>query len=885
MAKMNLLAALQTALEATKAYIDDNHYNQTEVDTLLALKQDASSALKLGTSSSTAFRGDQGLIAYNHSQAAHAPSNAQKNSDITKAEIEAKLTGKITSHTHNYLPLSGGTLTGDLSFDTNKNINWTGGSYQQKIKITDDAETDTAVFEFQQSTDSGVNFTTLATIKDNGEVVATKFTGALNGNANSANKVNNALSVQLNGGTATVFDGSAAKSINITPAGIGASASSHTHSYAGSSSAGGAATSANKVNNNLVIKINGGTTEGTNMFTFNGSAGKTIDIKASALGAPASHTHDDRYYTETEIDTKLGEVQDDIQAAVDGFDEAIEAAKSDLQTEINNEATSRTNADNALDARLDVLEGTGTGSVAKALADAKSYADTKVAAVLDSAPETLDTLNELAAALGDDPNFATTIANQIGGKAPTSHASTATIYGVSSASNYGHAKASGTTPKANGTAAVGSETSSFARGDHVHPLQTSVSGNAGTATKFASAQSVALTGDVTGSASSQAGWSVATTLSNSGVTAGSYGQAENASPAHKGTFSVPYITVDAKGRVTAASTKTITLPADNNTTYTNEKLGNGYGTCATEEATAAKVVTLSNYTLVKNGVVSVKFTYAVPASATMNINSKGAKNIYYKGAAITAGVIKAGDIATFIYDGTQYQLIAIDRWQDDTAKSISGLSVSGKTITYTKVNGTTGTITTQDTTYSAATTSANGLMSSSDKTKLNGIATGAEVNQNAFANVKVGDTTIAADAKQDTLTFVAGSNVTITPDATNDKITIAATDTVYTHPTSGATAGSYGPSANATPAYGATFNVPYLTVNAAGHVTAISTKTVKIPASDNTWRGIQNNLTSTSTTDSLSANQGKVLKDLVDTKADMVEEADLQAMLTEIFEA
>lgn len=39
--------------------------------------------------------------AYTHSQSAHAPSNAQKNSDITKAEIEAKLTGDITSHTHN----------------------------------------------------------------------------------------------------------------------------------------------------------------------------------------------------------------------------------------------------------------------------------------------------------------------------------------------------------------------------------------------------------------------------------------------------------------------------------------------------------------------------------------------------------------------------------------------------------------------------------------------------------------------------------------------------------------------------------------------------------------------------------------------------------------
>ena len=70
-----------------------------------------------------------------------------------------------------------------------------------------------------------------------------------------------------------------------------------------------------------------------------------------------------------------------------------------------------------------------------------------------------------------------------------------------------------------------------------------------------------------------------------------------------------------------------------------------------------------------------------------------------------------------------------------------------------------------------------------EKNKLGGIATGAEVNQNAFSNITVGSTTIAADAKTDTLTLVAGSNVTLTPDATNDKITIAAKDTVYTHPT------------------------------------------------------------------------------------------------------
>jgi cytoskeletal protein CcmA (bactofilin family) len=90
-------------------------------------------------------------------------------------------------------------------------------------------------------------------------------------------------------------------------------------------------------------------------------------------------------------------------------------------------------------------------------------------------------------------------------------------------------------------------------------------GNASTATEFESAETVKLTGDVTGETSSTAGWTVATTLSNSGVTAGSYGPSANATPGHSGTFNVPYITVDAKGRVTSCSTKTITLPSDNNT--------------------------------------------------------------------------------------------------------------------------------------------------------------------------------------------------------------------------------------------------------------------------------------------------------------------------------
>lgn len=94
----------------------------------------------------------------------------------------------------------------------------------------------------------------------------------------------------------------------------------HTHpylpdttTYAGSSSKGGAATSANKVNKSLTVKLNGGSTEDTNLFTFNGSAAKSINITPSAIGAAASsHSHNDVYYTESEIDAKVLELNNSI---------------------------------------------------------------------------------------------------------------------------------------------------------------------------------------------------------------------------------------------------------------------------------------------------------------------------------------------------------------------------------------------------------------------------------------------------------------------------------------------------------------------------------------------------------------------------------------------
>ena len=65
------------------------------------------------------------------------------------------------------------------------------------------------------------------------------------------------------------------------------------------------------------------------------------------------------------------------------------------------------------------------------------------------------------------------------------------------------------------------------------------------------------------------------------------------------------------------------------------------------------------------------------------------------------------------------------------------------------------------------------VMTADERTKLTGVAAGAEVNQNAFAKVKVGTTTITAAAKQDTLEIEAGEGVTIT--ASGKKVTIKET--------------------------------------------------------------------------------------------------------------
>ena len=325
--------------------------------------------------------------------------------------------------------------------------------------------------------------------------------------------------------------------------------------------------------------------------------------------------------------------------------------------------------------------------------------------------------------------------------------------------------ASTTTPKGAGTAAAGSE-SAWARGDHVHPLQTSVSGNAGSATKLQTARTINGTsfngtanititanpadntltankdlntvedqGFYTGTTFTNGPTGLATTgfsllvmyngndytnqiicdntnkmyirtatYSGSTATWGAWQPIYNAAnpsphpavttstnttttstPNAGGTFTaIDSVTKDANGHVTTYRTKTITMP-------TNAKHGIGYGTCATAASTSAKTVTCSGYVLQTGGIIAIRFTYAVTGSITLNVNSTGAKTAYNGGSTFTTGLIKAGDTATFVYNGSYYYLMSVSSpsktytanvsttWTGSEAPYTQTISVSGMT--------------------------------------------------------------------------------------------------------------------------------------------------------------------------------------------------------------
>lgn len=93
-----------------------------------------------------------------------------------------------------------------------------------------------------------------------------------------------------------------------------------------------------------------------------------------------------------------------------------------------------------------------------------------------------------------------------------------------------------------------------------------------------------------------------------------------------------------------------------------------YGTCSTAAATAAKTVACLGFVLVTGSEITVKFTVTnTAANPTLNVNSTGAKAIYYNGAAITAGYLAANKTYTFRYNGTQYDLVGDINVPTDTS--------------------------------------------------------------------------------------------------------------------------------------------------------------------------------------------------------------------------
>ena len=119
-------------------------------------------------------------------------------------------------------------------------------------------------------------------------------------------------------------------------------------------------------------------------------------------------------------------VQAAITALINGAPATLDTLK-EIAAAINNDPKFSTTINNALALKAPLsspaLTGTPTAPTAAQSVNNTQIATTAfvksaIAAMVGSAPAALDTLNELAAALGNDPNFATTMLNALSGKQP-----------------------------------------------------------------------------------------------------------------------------------------------------------------------------------------------------------------------------------------------------------------------------------------------------------------------------------------------------------------------------------------------------------------------------------------------------------------------------------
>ena len=331
-----------------------------------------SPSLALGETSSTAYRGDRGKIAYDHSQTSHAPSNAEVNQN-------AFSNVKVGSTT-----VAADSKTDTLELVAGTNVTLTPDATNDKVTITAKDTTYSAA----TTSAAGLMSATDKTKLDGIATGANKTTVDSALSSTSTNPVQNkVVNTAISNLNTLVGDTAVSTQITnaideITPASIGAATSSHTHSdyastshthnYAGSSSAGGAA---NSVANSMTVQLNSGTTEGTNKFTFNGSAAKSVNITPSTIGAAeSSHgTHVSYSSTNPVMDgtASVGSASTVARSDHKHPTDTTRAAASDLTSHTGN--TSNPHQVTAAQVGADP-----SGSASSALTSAKAYTDDEI---------------------------------------------------------------------------------------------------------------------------------------------------------------------------------------------------------------------------------------------------------------------------------------------------------------------------------------------------------------------------------------------------------------------------------------------------------------------------------------------------------------------------
>ena len=190
-------------------------------------------------------------------------------------------------------------------------------------------------------------------------------------------------------------------------------------------------------------------------------------------------------------------------------------------------------------------------------------------------------------------------------------------------------------PKAPASSAAVGTSAKYAREDHVHPLQTSVSGNSGSATKLANARTILV---------DLASTDAETFDGTANITPGVSGTL----PAARGG------TGRTDGKVASLATKRTI----DGVQFDGSANIHHYGACSTAAGTAAKTVALSGFVLATGAEITVKFSATNTASSpTLNVNGTGAKAIRYLGAAVAAGYLAAGRIYRLLYDGSYWNIV------------------------------------------------------------------------------------------------------------------------------------------------------------------------------------------------------------------------------------